>query len=70
MNMFKDIKEEINSLIKSMKTETNRGMKIMRTIQGIKVVFNKEIESLKKIQTEIKLEMEALRDKSTSRNRE
>lgn len=39
-----------------MKTGTNSRMKILRTIHDRKV-FNKEIESLEKTETEIKLEI-------------
>ena len=47
---------QINALMKTMKTYTVN--EVMKTIQDMKVEFNKEIKSLKKTQSEIKVEME------------
>ena len=47
-------------LTKSMKTKTNQ-YEMRETVQDIKVEVNKELESPKKVQTDIKLEIKLLR---------
>lgn len=54
MNRFKELKEVMDKLLNE-DTELNQ---ILKTIQDLKVGFYKEMEALKKLQTEIKLKME------------
>lgn len=56
MNMFKDIEEDMNKCLNKDHENTNSWMNIEKN-QHMKAQFTKEIESLKKINTEIKLEM-------------
>ena len=52
VDIFKDLKEDMNKFLNEEHKNTSNWIKI---IQDIKIEFNKEVESLKKIQTERKL---------------
>lgn len=54
MSMFRDLKDNVNKWLNEDWETTNSWDEIMKPIQDMKTEFNKEIQSLKEAQTEIK----------------
>lgn len=57
MIRFKELKEVMDKLLNEDRENTELNQ-ILKTIQDLKVGFYKEMEALRKLQTEIKLKME------------
>lgn len=61
MTMFKDLKDHMNKyLIEDLGNRKNKLNEIVKTIQDIKVELDKEVQSLKRVQIKINLEMKNL----------